>query len=53
MERNNLYHQAPQVNDRLFGGRLDCSKLSFLYRSIAELMHVEEQDKRDWGLVRA
>jgi hypothetical protein len=52
MERN-LCHQAPRVGGELFGGRPDCTPLSFLYRRITESTHVEERDKRDWDLIRA
>lgn len=45
-------HLRP-VSNGLFGGRIDYSKLSFLYRTAAKMMKAEEQDKRDWGAIRA
>jgi len=41
------------VDVGLFAGRLDCSKLSFLYRLIAKVMGSPEGDFRDWEAIRA
>lgn len=41
------------VTEGLFAGRLDYSKLSFLYRLIVKTMGVPEEDYRNWETIRA
>jgi menaquinone-dependent protoporphyrinogen oxidase len=41
------------VSNALFAGRIDYSKLSFFYRTIAKMMKAKEEDRRDWPAIRA
>jgi menaquinone-dependent protoporphyrinogen oxidase len=41
------------VSNVIFAGRIDYSKLSFFYRTIAKMMKAKEEDKRDWPTIRA
>ena len=51
-----LQEKVPEVEPvsvGLFAGVLDCSKLSFLYRTIIKKMGTPEGDFRDWEAIRA
>ncbi len=40
------------VSNGIFAGRIDYSKLSFFYRSIANMMKAKEEDRLDWPAIR-
>lgn len=41
------------VSNSIFAGRIEYNRLSFFYRSIAQMMKAKEEDRRDWSAIRS